>query len=248
MQRNVHSRNLFMSSQARSGMVMVMGTDEAGRGPVVGSLMVAGVMIEKSQLDKLKKLGVKDSKVLTHQQRIELAKKIKELADEYKVIAIPPQEIDDAVNSDSKLMNLNWLEAQKIAEIVNELEPDVVYIDCPSPNIKKFISYLRERISDPKVEIIAEHKADVTYPIVSAASILAKTRREEEVAAIERRVGQSIGSGYPSNPLCQKFLKENWDKYPDIFRKSWMTWKDHKIAQAQKSLVEFDREHGEKVG
>ncbi len=144
-------------------------------------------------------------------------------------------------------MNLNWLEAHKIAQIVNELQPDKVILDCPSPNIKKFTSYLRELIDDQKVEIIAEHKADVNYPIVSAASILAKVKREEEVATIEKRTGQSIGTGYAANPICQKFLKENSEKYPDIFRKSWQTWNNHKKSQAQKKLVEFDEEHGEKI-
>ena len=221
-------------------MVMVLGVDEAGRGPVVGSLMMAGVMIEESKLEALKNLGVKDSKLLTHPKRIKLAEEIKKIADEYKVIVVPPKEIDEAVESKDKNMNLNWLEAHKIAAIINELSPDKVYLDCPSSNIKKFTSYLKELIDDQNVEIIAEHKADVTYPIVSAASIIAKVRREEEVAAIEQMTGQSIGTGYPANPLCQKFLKENFDKYPDIFRKSWVTWKDHKSAAAQKKLGEFE--------
>jgi ribonuclease HII len=70
---------------------------------------------------------------------------------------------------------------------------------------------------------------------------LAKVKREEEVHAIEQMTGQSIGSGYPSNPICQKFLKENWEKYPDIFRKSWVSWKDHQAAQAQKTLGGFEK-------
>ena len=224
-------------------MAMILGCDEAGRGPVVGSLMIAGVMIEESKLESLKKLGVKDSKLLAHPKRIKLAEEIRRLVDDYKIIVIPPKEIDEAVLSESKNMNLNWLEAHKIAQIVNELGPDKVYLDCPSPNIKKFTSYLRELIDDQKIDIIAEHKADVTYPIVSAASILAKVKREEEVASIEQMAGQSIGSGYSSNQVCQKFLKENWDKYPDIFRKSWVTWQDHKLAKAQKALSEFDKTH-----
>jgi len=228
-------------------MAMILGCDEAARGPVVGSLVIAGVLVEDSKLENLKKLGVKDSKLLKHPRRVALAEQIKKLADDYKIIVVSPKEIDEAVESKDKHMNLNWLEAHKIAQIVNELSPDKVYLDCPSPNIKKFTSYLRELIDDEKAEIIAEHKADVTYPIVSAASILAKVKREEEVAALEQMTGQSIGTGYAANPICQKFLKENWDKYPDIFRKSWVTWKDHKVMKVQKKLDEFDREHGEKV-
>ena len=80
---------------------MVLGCDEAGRGPVIGSLMIAGVLIEESKLHDLKDLGVKDSKLLAHPKRIKLAADIKKIADDYKVIAVPPKEIDDAVNSDS---------------------------------------------------------------------------------------------------------------------------------------------------
>ncbi len=198
-------------------------------------------MVEESKLEKLKQLGVKDSKLLTHPKRIKLAEDIKRLVDDYKIIVVSPKEIDEAVESESKHMNLNWLEAHKIAQIVNELGPDRVYLDCPSPNIKKFTSFLRELIDDPKVEIIAEHKADVTYPVVSAASILAKVKREEEVAAIEQMTGISIGTGYAANPICQKFLKEHWDKYPNIFRKSWVSWKNHHGAQAQKKLSDFEK-------
>jgi ribonuclease HII len=184
---------------------------------------------------------------LKHPKRVALSEQIKKIADEYKIIVVSPKEIDEAVESTSKQMNLNWLEAHKIAEIVNELGPDKVYLDCPSPNIKKFTAYLRELIHDDKIEIIAEHKADVTYPIVSAASILAKVKREEEVAALEVMTGPSIGTGYAANPICQKFLKENWDKYPEIFRKSWVTWKDHTIMKAQLKLEAFDKDHGEKI-
>jgi len=89
------------------------------------------------------------------------------------------------------------------------------------------------------MELIVEHKADKKYLVVSAASVIAKCVREDHVKAIEHMTGQSIGTGYPSNPVCQKFLKENFDKYPDIFRKSWMTWKNHNNMRKQKKLDEF---------
>lgn len=123
--------------------------------------------------------------------------------------------------------------------IINALKPDKAILDCPSVNIKKYADYLRLYLKNKNIEIIAEHKADVKFPIVSAASIIAKCIREEEVKKIEKMIGESIGTGYPSNLICQKFLKDNWDKYPDIFRKSWVTWKNHKIAKSQKKLSDF---------
>lgn len=208
------------------------------KGPVIGPLIIVGYMIKESDLDKLEAIGVKDSKLLTHKQREKMVDKIKELAEDYKVITVQPREIDEAVES-SDHMNLNWLEAKKQAEIINELDPDVAYIDCPSPNIRKYKDYLINLLNNDKIELVVEHKADSKFLIVGAASIIAKCVREDNVKAIEHMTGQSIGTGYPSNPICQKFLKENIDKYPDIFRKSWMTWKNHNNMKKQKKLDEF---------
>ena len=213
------------------------GIDEAGKGPVVGSMFVAGVLMQEKKLAGLEKMGVKDSKLLTHTQRIALAKRIREIAEDYKVIEVPPAEIDVAV--ESKTTNLNKLEGEKMAAIINALEPDKAILDCPSTNIPAFTAFIASMLDDNKIEMVAEHKADVKYVVVSAASILAKVAREDAVSKIEKKIGQSIGTGYPSNPECQKFLKENWNRYPDIFRKSWMTWKVHQKANQQKKLDQF---------
>jgi len=219
-------------------MALILGVDEAGRGPVVGDLILAGVLMDNKKIDSLGTIGVKDSKLLTHINRIKICGKIKEMVDDFRIIRVKPLEIDKAV--ESKSMNLNWLEARKTAEIINELEPDKVYLDCPSPNIDKYVDYLKDLIEDDSIEIIAKHKADRDFLIVGAASILAKCEREVVVEEIEKMTCQSIGTGYPSNLICQKFLRENWDKYPEIFRKSWVTWRDHKTAVLQKKLDEFN--------
>ncbi len=235
-------------------MVFVCGVDEAGRGPVIGPLVIAGVMIDENDLEKLRKSGAKDSKLLMHSKRIKIAEEIKKIS-KYKIIIIEPAEIDRYVESD--ISNLNFLEAEKTTEILNFLKPDKAIIDCPSPNKSAYERFLRRKLETPEkvgdklgnnlgdrlgknIEIIAEHKADSKFAIVGAASILAKIVREEEVKKIEMMTGQSIGTGYPSNPICQKFLKENWEKYPEIFRKSWVSWKNHKEAKIQKKLNDFD--------
>ena len=218
-------------------MSLICGIDEAGRGPCIGPLIITGILLDEKDLDKLKNLGVKDSKLLIHKRREFLSKKIKKIAEKVEVIKITPKEIDSALESQS--LNLNRLEAIKSAMIINLLKPDRAILDCPSVNIKKYTDYLGLYLKNKNIEIIAEHKADVKYPICSAASIIAKCVREEEVKKIEKMIGQSIGTGYPSNPICQKFLKDNWNKYPEIFRKSWVSWKDHKIAKMQKKLSDF---------
>ena len=216
--------------------MLICGIDEAGRGPVIGPLVIVGFMLDEKDIPKLEKLKVKDSKLLTPRQREFLAKKLRKFR--HEIIIIPPDEIDHAVKGNDGL-NLNWLEARKTAEIINELKPDKAIIDSPSPNIKAYTSYIKDYLRRKQVELICAHKADVKYPIVSAASILAKSTREEEVKKIEKMVGQSIGSGYPSNPICRRFLEANWDRYPDIFRKSWASYKNVIKQIGQKGLGEF---------
>ncbi|MBS3066174.1 hypothetical protein J4229_03970 [Candidatus Pacearchaeota archaeon] len=89
------------------------------------------------------------------------------------------------------------------------------------------------------MELIVEHKADKNHYVVSAASILAKVAREEEVEKIEKKIGQKIGTGYMSNPQCQKFVKENFDKYPKLFRKSWIPYKKQIEEKEQKKLNQY---------
>lgn len=181
-------------------------------------------------------IGVKDSKDLTPNQRNILSDKIKKITKDYKVIIISPQEIDKVLSH--KTMNLNWLEAVKTAEIINELKPDKAILDCPSPNIKAYKAYIEKHI-DKKVKIVASHKADTLYPIVSAASIIAKVIRDKEIEKIKEKIGIDFGSGYPSDPLTVDFLKKNYKKYPDIFRKNWASYKNALKEKGQKSLAEF---------
>ncbi len=217
-------------------MNLILGIDEAGRGPVIGPLVMAGVLIEEEKEQELKGLGVKDSKLINPKRRVFLFDKIRKLARRYDILIIDPKEIDDALNSDS--LNLNWLEANKTVELINRLKPNKVILDCPSPNVAKYRRYVYELLDDKNIDIVSEHKADLKYPVVSAASILAKVTRDREIEKIKKKYGD-IGPGYSSNPITQKFLKENWNKHPEIFRKSWISWKNHKNAKNQKKLDDF---------
>lgn len=215
--------------------MLICGVDEAGRGPVIGPLVMAGVLIDEKDEDKLIALEVKDSKLLTPKQREGLFGKIKKIAKDYKIIIISPKEIDEAVESDT--LNLNWLEALKTAEIANILKPDKLIVDSPSNNLEAYSAYLKKHINK-KINLIAEHKADETYPVVSAASILAKVTRDNEIDKIKKKYG-NIGSGYPADPITQEFLRKNYGKYPEIFRHSWQSFKQTLKKASQRSLSEF---------
>ena len=219
-------------------MILVAGVDEAGRGPIVGPLIIAGVLINEEDSARLKTMGAKDSKLLIHKKRIQLSKEILKIAKNHKILVVHPDEIDHAVQGHDGL-NLNWLEARKTAEIINYLRPDKAIVDCPSPNIRSYTIYLRKFLNNPNIELVVEHKADKNFYVVSAASIIAKVAREQEVEKIEKKIGQKIGTGYMSNHQCQEFVKKNFDKHPELFRKSWIPYKKQVEEKEQKKLNEY---------
>jgi ribonuclease HII len=217
-------------------MGTVLGIDEAGKGPVIGPLIIAGVLINKEDEKKLRDIEVKDSKLLTQKQREILFDKIIEIAKSTRIIIIEPEEIDKTILRDDT-SNLNWLEAKKSAEIINEFNPETAILDSPHPIPQKYADYIKNLLTKD-VELISEHKADVNYPVCSAASILAKVTREREMDKIKAKYGET-GPGYPSNSITQEFVKNNWDKHPEIFRKSWKTYQNVANTKNQKKISNF---------
>lgn len=203
--------------------MLLCGIEEAGRGPVIGPMVMCGVLIDEKDELKLVAVGARDSKLLSPRVRELVYKKIIGLVKDYKVVAISPQEIDAAIKSPT--LNLNWLEAKKTSEIVNYLKPDKVILDCPSSNCRAYADYVRNGLENKKVRIVAEHKADVNHPVVSAASIIAKVVRDQKIEGIKKEIGVDFGSGYPADERTANFLKKNYTKYPHIFRREWLSYR-----------------------
>jgi ribonuclease HII len=212
--------------------VLVAGIDEAGRGCVIGPLVIAGVLIKEENLVALAALGVKDSKLLTAKKRETLLPEIIRLAERHIVLKVSPQKIDQSVESQRKLHKLNRLEAETMAQIVTELEPDIAYVDAADVVEKRFGQHILEA-SAYKTRIVSEHKADRNYPVVSAASIIAKVNRDQVVAELRVEFGD-FGTGYLTDLKTTTFLtawlKNNKD-YPDCVRKSWKPAKQAKAEQ-----------------
>lgn len=202
---------------------MISGIDEAGRGPVIGPLVVAGVLF-KNDLE-LVKLKVRDSKKIAPNRRIELAEIIKQIAIKYEVLAITASDIDDM----RRVITLNEIEVNAFGKIIGKLKPDICYVDAADVNEMRFAKDISSKLSfHPK--IISKHKADDRYPVVGAASIIAKTIRDEHIQRIEnqlrKRLDIPIGSGYPADPVTKKFLKtwfETYNELPPYVRRSWKT-------------------------
>ena len=204
--------------------MLVCGVDDAGRGPVVGPLVIAGVLVEESRLGLLKSLGVKDSKKLTPDARTRLAEEIPRIVDRHYIVELDAPSLDKVVNRAPKFQRLNLLEAKKMAEVVEALRPDVVYVDSSDTDTERFRNNILDELTyRPKV--ISEHHADDTYPVVSAASILAKVRRDTRIDEIRKQYGD-FGSGYAHDPQTIRFLGEYYranKEFPPIVRRSWKT-------------------------
>jgi len=205
---------------------IIGGVDDAGRGCIIGPLVLAGVAVEEGKVSKLIEIGVRDSKTLSPAARARLYLLIKDLA--YKVVSVkvPPEEVDKYVARRRKFERLNLLEAEAAAKVIEELEADLVYVDASDTDPERFkrniVALLKRR-----VEVISEHDADKTYPIVSAASIIAKVERDAEIAKLREKYGD-FGSGYPADPATIAFLRDWLAKYgeiPAFARKTWKTWR-----------------------
>lgn len=208
------------------GRQLLCGVDDAGRGPVIGPMVLAGVALYEDRVRILEELGVRDSKVLSPSTRLRLSDRILEVADRVEVEVVQPREIDEYVQRRRKLWKLNRLEAEKMALLLRKIGPSIAYVDAPDVDAERFGKTVEEILSGG-VEIIAKHHADETYPLVSAASIVAKVRRDREVEGLKARYGD-FGSGYPSDPRTRKFIQKLLNEkgeVPDFVRKSWKTLK-----------------------
>jgi ribonuclease HII len=209
---------------------LIAGVDDAGRGPIVGPLVIAGVLIPDDAQEGLRAMGVRDSKLLTPEARTRLEPKIRSIATKAAFVEAEPKEIDDFVLHGGRLRRLNFLEARMMAQVIGQLAPEKVYVDASDVNEARYGESIREFLPDhlKGMKIISEHHADRTYPVVSAASIIAKVRRDAVIESLHGDYGD-FGSGYITDPKTMSFLRE-WRRthaeYPPIVRSSWKTIKE----------------------
>ena len=203
----------------------ICGVDEAGRGAVLGPLILASCTITKDQEDFFKNAGVKDSKLVLKKKRSDLFKLIIENVVEYRIMVIPAEELNVLMNRYS----LNEIEAQKTVEIIKLLKTPIqkLILDCPDTQTEKYKKRMIHNFNISKydfktIEILSEHKADLNHISVSCASILAKVIRDK---LIHELIGSEI-SGYSSDSKTINFIKnyilEN-KKIPPFARDKWET-------------------------
>jgi len=197
--------------------VLVCGVDEAGRGSLLGPLVIAGVSVKRSKIKKLSRMGIRDSKKLTPLAREKLYRKIIEFVDGYYIAKIYPRTIDRSV----KKHKLNLLEAKYMAKVISNLKPSVSYVDSCDVNTSRFAKEISKHLKHSKIK--SYHKADSRFVIVSAASIVAKVNRDRSIARLRKK--HDLGSGYPSDTKTIHFVKKYFSQNKDLPSFVRLSWK-----------------------
>jgi len=221
-----------------------VGVDEAGRGSIVGDMIVAAYAVEARRLGDLADAGVRDSKELTREARARLYRVLASLG-WLAVASASPREIDEE--------NLNRVTARKVRLAVSRVlrmlggagRVELVVVD-KFGDASAVKAALRS-LGLARAEIRVEEKADARYPVVAAASIVAKHVRDERIEVLRSLYGVR-GSGYPSDPETEEWLLNVFSRgeEPPIIRYTWSTvkrlggpWKRKRRGGATRTLEDF---------
>ena len=197
--------------------MIICGVDEAGRGSMIGPLVISGVTIDKKNVKKLKSIGVQDSKKLSPKTRELLYKKIIDIVDDYYVVRISPKTIDQSVFKHK----LNHLEAKNMSKVIKKLNPKVAYVDSCDVDYKRFGKEISSLTANSK--IISRHHADSRFVVVAAASIIAKVSRDKSIHRLKKNF--DLGSGYPSDKNTVKSVKKLLSSKKKSYSFIRMSWK-----------------------
>ena len=213
---------------------MPFGVDEAGKGPVLGSLFAGAVAVDDpARLPA----DVDDSKRLTDDVRERIDAELR--ADDRVRVAvaeITPARIDDPETD----MNTLTVAAQADALSRVVRDGDTGIVDASDTSERRFARRVREHAT-VDVDLTAEHGADSTHELVAAGSVVAKVARDAQMTALEAEYG-AVGSGYPSDPTTRAFLADYVDAHGDLppfARASWSTSSDVLAAAEQAGLDDF---------
>jgi len=203
-------------------------------------MVIAGVTIPKVNEKKLRILGVKDSKLLSPKRREELYSKIEKLSTNISIMSVQPCKID---NYRAMGINLDKIEAMRMAQIIDLTSNGSIYIDSLTNNPKKFKQLIVSFLQNKKAELIVENYMDESVPVVSAASIIAKVERDKAIEELKKEVGFDFGVGYSHDARTIQFvenlIKQTKGKLPEYVRKSWVTTEMLMEKSLQRKLKEF---------
>ncbi len=203
-----------------------LGLDEAGRGSVLGPLVVGAFLLPgpgKGGEERLRGLGVRDSKRLPPERREEIFASLPAVGRCASARADP-----GLVDRHVEKGGLNRLELTLMARLILKLRPRAVWVDACDVDARRFGRRLQDLagFSGWKGRMVSLHRADDRIPVVSAASIVAKVTRDRALAEMQRRAPEPLGSGYPSDPVTRRYLTgcvNRGGPLPRWVRSSWAT-------------------------
>ncbi len=218
-------------------MVRVLGVDEAGRGPVIGSMFIASFETDEEMLGRLTEIGAKDSKKLSEKKREQIRDQLDDIGD-FKLKEVKASQIDEM----REVMTLNEIELMGFVDVIKESDADQFTVDLPEPNGNRFIRKMKKELPSRFAEkkFVAEHGADDNYPEVSAASIVAKSAREKHVQVLKNKYGYDFGSGYPHDKPTIKFLETYMEEKGELPEETRMSWSTAEKIVAKKNQKKFD--------
>ncbi|EGQ43366.1 MAG: ribonuclease H, archaeal HII subfamily [Candidatus Nanosalina sp. J07AB43] len=217
----------------------VLGIDEAGRGPVIGSMFIGGFVTDEKDLGRLEDIGVKDSKKLSDNKRDRIRDNLGSAGD-----SIVEEFTASSIDSMMESMTINQIEIKGFARVIDQTDPDKVIMDLPEPDAEEFIGKIKKSMNSDNtdMEFKAEHGADDSFPVVSAASIVAKSARESHVEGLHSKYGYDFASGYPHDKPTITFLERYLDQEGDLppeTRRSWSTAERIIDQHQQNSISDF---------
>ncbi len=202
-------------------------------------MVLAGVVIDKRDEKKLKVIGVKDSKKLSPKRREVLALEIEKIAKNIIILRVPACKID---SYREQKINLDMIEAMKMAEIIDMSDADRVFVDSLEYDSNKYKQKILKHLNNKKIKMVVENYSDETYPVVSAASIIAKVSRDEAVNEIKKQVNFDFGVGYSHDKRTIEFVKKlvnEMKELPTFVRRTWSTVQEMKKQSLQQKIKDF---------
>ena len=197
----------------------ILGIDEAGRGCVLGPMLIAGVMARAEDQEKLKACGIKNSKKLSPKRREYLFDALTKLPCTVVSVSVPPSDID--------ARSINAIGIDISGRFIDDLKPDIAIVDAPASG-RGVIWYadriLAATISTKRVQIISENHADDNHITVAAASVIAKVLRDRAIRELHKKYDVDFGSGYQHDPKTIKFLLDYYKSHGSLPVETRLKW------------------------
>lgn len=204
--------------------ILRLGVDEAGRGAVLGPLVISCVLLDAESEHKLHEMGVKDSKQMTADQRFRLYDTILDVKLRSCSMHISSLSID---RHRLRGLSMNVIEENHIFDLLKKFVTDPV----DEVVIDAFVSKNNRLHNEtcklfPAATVRCEFHADVNHTCVAAASVIAKVERDRAMSDLSKELGVDIGTGYPHDPLSTEYIRRyvrDCGKAPTIARNTWVT-------------------------